>query len=118
MTPPDEDDLKMEEVERRREPRGIFHGLRIELLSPRPASFEAVEASRRGFFVRVDDPDTYPLGEVHEARISLAGEAATCRLEIFRKELEPRLGIALRIAFIDPPNEETLKKILGPAADA
>ncbi len=111
----DEDYISPEEVERRREPRGVFEGLRIEIISPVPAAFDAVEASRRGFFVCHDDPESYTLGDVHVAKISLRGKSATCRLEVFRKEIEPRRGVALRIAFIDPPNEEALKALLGPA---
>lgn len=113
----DEDDLPKQEVERRREPRGIFTGLEIELTGTPPARFQAVEASRRSFFVRADDPEAYTLGDVHEARISLGDKQVKCRLEVFRKEIEPRRGFALRIAFIDPPNEELLKKILGPAGE-
>jgi hypothetical protein len=116
MAGPDDDDLNSPEaVERRREPRGVFPALKIELTKPKPAIFEAVEASRRGFFVPVADPETYTLGDVHEAKISLRGKTAACRLEVFRKELEPRCGIALRISFIDPTNEEQLKAMLGPA---
>ncbi len=119
MASDDDEQLKREEVERRREPRGVFPGLRIVLTSPRASSFEAVEASRRGFFVRVDDPDSYALGGVHEAEISLDGNAqrVKCRLEVIRKEIEPRRGVALRIATIDPRNEELLKQLLGPAGD-
>jgi len=112
----DDNFMSSEEVERRREPRGVFDGLRIDILTPKPASFEAVEASRRGFFVREDDPEKYTLGDIHEVRISLRGKSATCRLEVFRKEIEPRRGVALRIAFIDPQNEEALKALLGPGA--
>jgi hypothetical protein len=115
----DDEDLRREEVERRREPRGVFPGLRIDLTAPRAASFEAVEASRRGFFVRVDDPDAYALGGAHEAVISLDKQPnqVKCRLEVIRKEIEPRRGVALRIATIDPRNEELLKQLLGPAGD-
>jgi hypothetical protein len=111
----DEDDFRSrEEVERRREPRGVFEGLKIDILTPYPASFDAVEASRRGFFVREDDPEKYTLGDIHEVRVSLRGKSITCRMEVFRKEIEPRRGVALRIAFIDPKNEEALKALLGP----
>jgi hypothetical protein len=114
--PPD-DDFNSEEVERRREPRGVFPGLEIELFGPKAARFEAVEASRRGFFVPVDDPEYYTLGEIHEANIRLRGKASVCRMEVFRKEIEPRRGIALRVAIIDPKNEEALKALLGWNAD-
>lgn len=107
------DDLKAEEVERRREPRGIFRGLSIEWGQAPP--LEAVEASRRGFFVHVNDPESFLLGEIRESRIKLGVDIVHCRLEVVRKEIEPRRGVALRIAFIDPLNEELLKRILGPA---
>jgi hypothetical protein len=119
MAPDDDDDFfHPEEVERRREPRGVFPGLTIELTSPTAASFPAVEASRRGFFVPVADPESYRLGDVHEAKIALRGQVCACRLEVFRKEIQPRHGIALRISHIDPKNEEQLKAMLGPAGIA
>jgi hypothetical protein len=114
----DDDDsgpFQTEEVERRREPRGVFPGLTIDLIAPKKAAFPAVEASRRGFFVPVADPEAFTLGDVHEAKISIGPRACLCRLEVFRKEIQPRRGIALRIAHIDPPNEEKLKAMLGPA---
>jgi hypothetical protein len=111
----DDDIFHSEEVERRREPRGVFPGLTIDLTAPQVHTFPAVEASRRGFFVHVDDPEAYRLGDVHEAKISLRGQSAACRLEVFRKEIQPRRGVALRIAHIDPQNEERLKALLGPA---
>jgi hypothetical protein len=109
----DEEDLAIEEVERRRELRAIFPGLRIVLVAPRAATFEAVEASTRSFFVRAADPDSYRLGEAFDARIEHTGRAAACRLEVVRKEIDPRSGLALRIARIDPAGEDALRAILG-----
>jgi hypothetical protein len=114
----DDDDFSSQEIERRREPRGVFAGLKIDILTPRAASYDAVEASRRGFFVREDDPENYTLGDLHEVRVTLRGQSITCRMEVFRKEIEPRRGVALRIAFIDPKSEETLKALLGPGASS
>ena len=106
----DEDDLKVEELERRREVRGLFQGLTLTFAGQR---FEAVEASRRGFFARVDDPDRFVLGEVHDVTLMLGDTAAKARLEIIRKEIAPRGGIALRIAHVDPANEDLLRSMLG-----
>jgi hypothetical protein len=111
----DEDDLRREEVERRKEPRGLFRGISVEVKGFAGAH-EALEASRRGFFVKVDDPERFHLGEVYETTITAGADAVRCRMEVIRKEIDPRRGVALRINFIDPPNEELLKKILGPAA--
>jgi hypothetical protein len=108
----DEDDLPVEEVERRRELRGVFPGLRITFTAPRPAAFEAVEASSRSFFVRVANPEDYRLGELFDARVEHSGRAAVCRLEVVRKEIVPRSGVAVRLAYIDPANEAALKAIL------
>lgn len=113
----EDDDLALiEEVERRRELRGTFPGLRIALWAPRVASFEAVEASRRSFFVRAVDPDSFRLGELFEARVEHGGRAAACRLEVIRKELHPRAGVALRLHSIEPRDEAVLRDILGPLA--
>lgn len=112
-----EDDVSVEEIERRREIRGITHGLSIALLSPRAAAFEAVEASHHSFFVHADNPEAYRLGEVFDARIEHGGHKARCRLEVIRKEIDPRRGVALRIVHIDPENEVALTEILGPLAE-
>lgn len=113
----DDDDILAEEVERRRELRGTFPGLRITLRAPQEAVYQAVEASRRAFFVRVPDPDSVRLGEVFDARIEHDGRAVRCRLEVIRKELTPRSGMALRIVSVDPAGEVLLRDILGPLAD-
>ena len=109
-----DDDVKAEDIERRRELRTELPGMKITLAG-REGAFTVLEASRRGFFVRCTHPDTFALAEIHDAEITLDDKCARCRLEVIRKEIEPRRGIALRIAYIDPRNEETLKAILGPA---
>ena len=114
MAPRDEDDdWHGEEIERRRDPRGVFPGLGIALLGPKPATFTAVEASERSFFVQVADPEAYILGDLHEARISHEGIQVACRLTVIRKAIEPRKGIALRVTYIDPTNEAALTQIIG-----
>jgi hypothetical protein len=112
-----EEEIAVEEIERRREIRGTASGLRIRFVGPRPAEFEAVEASRRSFFVHVDDPERYRLGDVHDATIEHGGRAANARLEVIRKEIDPRRGVALRIAHIAPEGETVLREMLGPLAE-
>jgi hypothetical protein len=114
----EEENLGLEEVERRRDLRAPVPGLRIVLVTPRSAAFEAVEASRRSFFVRAADPEAFRLGEVFSSRIERGARGASCRLEIIRKELHPRAGVALRLVNIDPPNEAVLREILGPLVDS
>jgi len=113
-----EDDIAVEEIERRRDVRGITSGLHIRFLAPRAAAFEAVEASRNSFFVHVDDPEIYRLGDVYDASIEQSGRAAKARLEVIRKEIDPRKGVALRIAHIAPDGESALREILGPLAES
>ncbi len=112
----EDDDFVPEEVERRREPRGFFEDLEVELSGKVSGTFPVVEASFRGFFVTDDEPDRHALGEVYQAVLRGRVAEVSCRLEVIRKEIEPRRGVALRIAFIDPVNEERLRELLGPAA--
>jgi hypothetical protein len=113
----DDEGLAAEEVERRRALRGPVPGLRITLVAPRAAAFEAVEASRRSFFVRAADPEAFRLGEVFEGAIEHGPRRAAVALEVIRKELHPRSGVALRVAAIDPRNQAVLEEILAPLAD-
>ncbi len=117
MTEPDDEGLTHEEVERRKELRGSANGLRIAFGPPIDGSFAALEASRRSFFISAEEPDRFGLGEVLEARVGTAARAATCRLEVIRKEIVPRRGVALRLVHIDPANEQTLHELLGPLAE-
>ena len=106
----DEGDLDREEVERRREPRGFVHGLRVVVAGQ---DLEVLEASRKGLFVRLDDPDSFRLGDRQEVQVSAtSGASFAARVEVVRKEIEPRRGAALRIVHMSPIAEETLKKIL------
>ena len=106
-----EPSLKMEAVERRGEPRGLVHGVMVELDGGAPC--EALEASRKGFFVQVDEPDSYALGAAVELKASRGDRAIGCRAEVVRKEIHPRRGISLRIAHIAPVAEQTLAQMLG-----
>lgn len=117
MAADDDDDFPLgQEIERRREPRGAFPGLKVELVGNKPTTYEAVEGGRRGFFVGEAQPDRFQLGEVVDAKISLRGRTAVCKLEVFRKEAEPRRGVALRVVEVDPANEEQLKQMFDGAS--
>jgi hypothetical protein len=121
MTRDDHEDdgfVEEEEVERRRDVRGTPSGLCVTLVTPRAARFDAVEASRRAFFVHVDDPDSFRLGETFDGQIDQGAERAHVRLEVVRKEIEPRRGVVLHITHIDPDSERALSAMLGPLAKA
>lgn len=113
----DDDGSDDEAVERRRALRGTVVGLRVSLTAPREATFDAVEASPRAFFVRAADPEAFRLGEVFEAVVEHRARRAAVRLEVIRKELHPRSGVALRVATIDAGNRAVLEEILGPIAE-
>ncbi len=105
-----EPSLKLEEVERRGEPRGLLSRMSVSVSGG--DAHELVEASRKGLFILVDDPEQYRLGDSHDAKVSAPSASFDCKIEVVRKEIVPRRGVALRIAHMSPVAEETLKKIL------
>ncbi len=112
MAPEDdrEPSLDQEEVERRREPRGFVRGLRVSVAG---RDLEVLEASRKGLFVRLDDPESFRLGDRQEVTVTAtSGATFAAKVEVVRKEIEPRRGAVLRIMHMSPVAEETLKKIL------
>jgi hypothetical protein len=103
-------DFLDEPVERRAALRGPTRGLSIIL----DRELDAVEASRRTFFVAVDDPERYRLADRFDGRIARAGRAARARLEVIRVE---RRGLALCIVDIDDAAALALREILGPLSE-
>jgi hypothetical protein len=99
-----------EEIERRAEPRGVIRGLRVAV--PGDGAAQVLEASSKGFFVAVDDPDRFPLGELFEVAVSYDQARFTCRVEVVRKEIQPRRGVALRIVHLTPAAEAVLGQML------
>lgn len=106
-------ELDKEEVERRSDVRGLMNGLEVVL--PDQRRVEALEASRKGIFVAVDDPDAMSLGDTLQVEVHRGDRSFTCRTEIVRKEIHPRRGVALRIIQLTPVAEETLKALLEEA---
>jgi hypothetical protein len=106
-------DLDKEEVERRKDVRGLMQGLEIVL--PGNRRVEALEASRKGLFAAIDDPDSMKLGDLIEIEVHRGERSFGCRTEIVRKEIHPRRGVVLRIIHLTPVAEETLKEILDEA---
>lgn len=106
----DEPSLKMEEVERRGDVRGILRDVTVTL--PDSVVLTVAEGGRKGFFVEIDDPDRFRLGEVLEVAVAGGGVEFTARMEVVRKEIHPRRGLVLRVVYITPVAEETFKKML------
>ncbi len=105
-----EPSIDMEAVERRGEPRGIMRDLYVTVGVA--GRCEVLEASRKGFFVCVADPDAFRLRDSLDIEVERGDRMFGCRVEVIRKEVEPRVGVALRISHITPVAEETLKLML------
>jgi hypothetical protein len=112
----EEDSGLSEAIERRGEPRGVFPGLKARILNG-PGSgteFSVMEASRVGFFIGMSKPDSLALGARLPMQLEHNGRFVVFEGELVRKEIDPRTGIAIRIAaFADEEAEATYSAILG-----
>jgi hypothetical protein len=72
-----------------------------------------LEAGTRGVFVGVDDPDAFALGARLEVTIRGAAGVAAAKVEVIRKEIDPRRGIALLIVHMAPAADATYRSWLG-----
>jgi hypothetical protein len=116
----EEDDLVVEEVERRTEPRGFFPGMVAAVLEGPYAGrrFDVDEASRRGLFLKAENPDSIPLGTRFVLEVTYRDRSFRCHLEIARKEIQPRRGVAGRLSALDQTSQDTLDDLLARAATA
>jgi hypothetical protein len=111
------DELDLEPVERRGQPRGIFRGLKARILAGpgNGIDFEVLEASRIGFFVHMKLPDLLALEAAVTVRLSHEGESFTVEARVARKEVDPRRGMALRIErFENPEAEQAYLRLFAP----
>ena len=111
----DDDEIDVQPVERRVEPRGVFPGLHARLLTATASgeSHEVLEASRVGFFLRMRMPDALPLGGEVDLVLTFEGETIPLRGIVLRKEIDPRRGIAIGITEIDRDAEVAYLRLLG-----
>jgi len=107
-----DDDLPSAEVERRREPRGLFPGLSLSIAG---RSHPVLEASRRGFFLQVHDPESMALGKSHPATLTYQEQRLDLSVEVVRKEIDPRRGIAVRVVAASRETDEALRRMLAVA---
>lgn len=108
-----EPSLAREAVERRGEPRGPVRDMTATV---RDAEYQALEASRKGVFVAVGDPDNYRLGEILSVSIHRGDRTVEFKGEVARKEIHPRRGIAVRVLFLTPSADEELARMVDPVA--
>jgi len=111
----DDDEIDVQPVERRLEPRGVFPGLLARILTAAGAgeAHEVLEASRVGFFLRMRLPDSLPLGAEVDLVLSFEGDTIPLRGIVLRKEIDPRRGIAIGITEIDREAEAAYQRVLG-----
>lgn len=106
-------DSDLEPIERRGKVRGYVYGVEIDLDGEHTHSL--VEGSPRGMFVQLEDPESMPLRKVFSAVIRFEDVKLRCKVEVVRKEVEPRSGVGLRIVQISPDAEFDWQKILTDA---
>ena len=110
MTPTGIDDD--DDVERRGGVRGPVTGL-VAVVGGLPAA-PIVEAGTKALFVELPDPDVLPLGVPTEAVLIGPTRRAHARVDVIRKEISPRRGIALLIISMSPADEEAWSAMLHP----
>jgi hypothetical protein len=106
-----EPSVATEEVERRTELRGPVRDLEVAL--PGGEAVAVLECGKRGVFVALDDPDRLALGARLEVTIRSRDRRATGRVEVVRKEIDPRRGVALLIVHMSPADAEQYQAMLG-----
>ena len=66
-----------------------------------------------GFFLRMDSPDSLPLGGEVDVVLAHEGETIPVHGIVLRKEIDPRRGIAIGIMDIEPEAEAAYLRVLG-----
>ncbi len=108
MPEADEDD----DVERRGGVRGPVTGLMAAVGGL--AAAPIVEAGTKALFVELPDPDVLPLGVPTDAVLMSPKRRAHARVDVIRKEIAPRRGVALLIVSMSPADEEAWSAMLHP----
>jgi hypothetical protein len=100
-----------EDVERRARVRGPVRDLIAEL----PGGGRAVvaEAGDTAIFIEQADPDALALGARLEIVIVGAGGRAPARVEVVRKEIQPRRGVVLLLVHLAPAAEASYRAMRG-----
>jgi hypothetical protein len=112
-----DEDLALEDIERRTEPRGLFPGMTATVLEGayRGRVYAVDEASQRAIFLRADTPDSIPLGTRFTVEVQHRGRSFRCDLIVVRKEIAPRRGVAGLIGALSDASTRSLTEILAKA---
>jgi len=108
-------DSDKEDIERRDNTRGYVYGVEAELA--RGVVAPVIEGSHQGMFVELDDPESYKLREQRSivVRDTAHSTRMRCKVEIVRKQTEPKSGIGLRIVSMSPDADFDWLKIITEA---
>ena len=105
-------DDDVDDVERRGGVRGPVNGM-MAVIGGLPAA-PVIEAGTKALFVELPDPDIVPLGVPTECVIIAPTRRAHSRVDVIRKEIAPRRGVALLIVSMSPADEEAWQAMLHP----
>jgi hypothetical protein len=107
-----EPSIVAEDVERRTDLRGPVRDLDCKL--PGGETVRVLEAGRRAIFIALDDPDRFPLGARLEVEVGRPrGKHVTARVEVVRKEIDPRRGVALLLVHLSPAAKTAYEAMLS-----
>lgn len=101
-----------DDVERRGGVRGPVTGM-MAVIANLPAA-PILEAGTKALFVELPDPDILPLGVPTECVLIAPNRRAHARVDVIRKEIAPRRGVALLIVSMSPADEEAWSAMLHP----
>lgn len=113
MSAPGGDDGLDDDVERRNNVRGPVAALGLQAVIGKLPPAPIVEAGRKALFVELTDPDVLPLGVPTEAVLIGPAGRALARVDVIRKEIAPRRGVALLIVHLAPADEEAWVAMIG-----
>ncbi len=99
-----------EDIERRLTVRGPRRDLLATIAGAR---YPVLEASRKGVFLGLDNPDQLALGTRLDVTIEGHGRRAQGKAEVVRKEIQPRRGVALLLVHLSPAAEADYWAMLG-----
>jgi len=102
----------IESVERRTDIRGPIRDLVVVLPGDEPVV--VLEAGQRGVFIALEDPDRFALGTKLDITISVGKRRVKGKVEVVRKEIDPRRGVALLIVHMSPSAAADYQAMLVP----
>ncbi len=108
--PEDTGQFELEPVERREDLRGYVYGVTSEIEGGERVPVR--EASQRGLFLELADPEAIALRESQELKVFFEELEVEMTVIVVRKEIEPRTGIAFRIVNMHEGGDKLWEQIV------